>query len=114
MDADAHDEIETLEARIEALSEAIERCRKISLVAKLTIAAGAIWLGLLLIGIVTFAPYALVAALAAMIGGTVLVGSNSTTWEQTQTALQSAEALRAELIERMQLRVIGENKQTVH
>ncbi len=35
-DDDFHDEIAQLEARSEALTESIERCRKISLAAKLT------------------------------------------------------------------------------
>jgi len=102
------DDIEQLEGRIEALAQSIERCRKISVAAKLTIAGGTIWLALLLLGLVMFEPYQLIAALAAIIGGIVLVGSNSTTWQQTQAALQKTEMLRAELIERMQLRVVGD------
>ena len=43
-DDDFRDQIAQLEARSEALAESIERCRKISLAAKLTIAAGAIWI----------------------------------------------------------------------
>jgi hypothetical protein len=114
MDEDAADDIDHLEARIEALAGAIERCRKISLAAKLTIAAGAIWLGLLLTGLTAFAPYALVAALAAIIGGIVLVGSNATTWEETAAALEQAEAMRADLIGHMQMRLVGEDTPTTH
>ena len=50
-DDDFHDEIAQLEARSEALAEGIERCRKISLAAKLAIAAGAIWIVLVLLGV---------------------------------------------------------------
>ena len=100
------DDIAELEARIEALSESIERCRKISLASKLAIAAGAGWLALLIVGLVAFAPYELVAALAAVLGGIVLLGSNSTTWTQAETALDQAEAMRAALIGRMDLRLV--------
>jgi hypothetical protein len=114
MDEDLPADIEDLEAHIEALAESIERCRKISFASKLLIGAGTLWLCLLLIGLVTFAPYALVAALAAIIGGIVLVGSNATTWEQTQAALRRAEAQRAEMIAHMPLRVVGGDTQTLH
>ena len=100
------DDIAELEARIEALSESIERCRKISLASRLAIAAGAAWLALLIVGLVAFAPYELVAALAAVLGGIVLLGSNSTTWTQAETALDQAEAMRADLIGRMDLRLV--------
>jgi len=110
---DAHDDMDELEARIEALAASIERCRKISLAAKLIIAAGGAWLVMLLLGIVDFAPYALVASLAAIIGGIVLVGSNSTTWKQTEAALRRTEAARAALIDELRLRVI-EDAPTLH
>lgn len=109
-----HDDIEALEARIEGLNESIERCRKISLAAKLAIAGGAFWLGLLLVGLVAFAPYALVASLAAIIGGIVLVGSNASTWDETQAALQRAQTARAELIGHIEMRLVGEEHPTVH
>ena len=109
-DDDFRDEITQLEARSEALTESIERCRKISLAAKLTIAAGAIWIVLVLLGVIAFSPDTVIAALAAVIGGTVLLGSNSTTWTQTDAALQAAEAMRADLIGRMELPVVGEER----
>ena len=43
-DGDLHDEILRLEAQIEQLTEAIERCRKAILVSKVAIAAGGLWL----------------------------------------------------------------------
>lgn len=108
MDDDFRDEIAQLEARGEALAESIERCRKFSLAAKLTIAAGAIWIVLAMLSVVAYTPETTIAALAAMIIGTVLLGSNSTTWTQAETALREAEAMRADLIGRMELRVVGE------
>jgi hypothetical protein len=114
MDDDIRDEIAQLEARIEALAESIERCRKISLAAKLAIAAGAIWLALVLIAAIPFAPATFFAALAAVIGGIVLLGSNSTTWAQTDTALQAADAMRAGLIGRIELHVVEDSTPTLH
>lgn len=113
-DDESRDEIAQLEARSEALAEAIERCRKFSLAAKLTIAAGAIWIALAMLAVISYTPETTIAAIAAMIIGVVLLGSNATTWTQTETALHAAEASRAELIERMDMRVVGEQKPTLH
>jgi hypothetical protein len=108
--SDPHDDIETLEARIESLSESIERCRKIGLVAKLAVAAGFVWLGLLLIGVTSFAPTGFIVAIIAVIGGTVLFGSNSSTQKEHEAALREAETLRTELIESLELRPVGEHR----
>jgi hypothetical protein len=110
---DVRDEIAQLEERIEALTEAIERCAKISLAAKLAIAAGAIWIVLVLLWVPYF-PGTVIAALAAMIGGTVLLGSNATTWEQTETALHAAGKARADLIGQIPMRAVGEDSRTIH
>ena len=112
-DDDFRDEIAQLEARSEALTESIERCRKISLAAKLTIAAGAIWIVLVLLGVIAFSPGTIIAAMAAVLGGIVLLGSNATTWTQADAALHEAEAMRADLIGRMELRVV-EERPTIH
>jgi len=113
-DSDFRDEIAQLEARSEALAESIERCVKISLAAKLTIAAGAIWIVLVLLGVIPFFPGTIIAALAAVIGGTVLLGSNATTWTQAEADLRAAETTRADLIGRMELHVVGEESRTIH
>jgi hypothetical protein len=114
MDEDATPtDIARIEAHIEALHDAIARCRKLVLTAKVLIGAGAAWLAFTLFGLVDFVPFMLIAALAAVIGGIVLAGSNSTTWQQTEARLHNSEALRAETIERMEMRVVEESK-TVH
>ncbi len=113
-DDDFRDEIAQLEARSEALTESIARCGKISLAAKLSIAAGAIWIVLVLLGVIPFFPGTIIAALAAVIGGTVLLGSNATTWTQAEADLRAAEATRADLIGRMQLPVVGEERPTLN
>ncbi len=114
VDDDAHDAIEKLEARIEALGETIERCGKISLAAKFAVAASAVWMVLVLLTIVPFDPATFIAAMAIAIGGVVLLGSNATTWAQTEAELQRTQAQRADLIERMHLSVIGESTPTLH
>src|SRR5882762_9019662 len=77
-DGDLPAQISRLEARIDGLAETLERCRKIALVSKAAIAAGAI----------------------------VVFGSNRSTSEQTAAGMRAAEALRAELIGRLELRVV--------
>ena len=107
---DSHDDIARVEDRIEALAEAIERCRKISFAARIAIGAGAIWLALTLLGLVTFVPYLAVASLAAVIGGVVLLGSNATTWAQHQESLRDSEAMRAGMIGNLEMRVVEERR----
>ena len=114
MDEDFHDEIARLEARSEAQAESIERCRKFSLTAKFTIAAGAVWIALAMLSVISNTPETTLAAIAAMIIGIVLLGSNSTTWTQADAALRETEAMRADLIGRMKLHVVGEDKPTLH
>src|SRR5262249_24481428 len=61
-----------IEAHIEELTDIIERCRKIILISKVAIAAGAILVLATIIGAVGFNPTVLIGAIAAVIGGTVL------------------------------------------
>jgi len=103
-----------IEQRIEQLSIALERCRKISLGSKSAIAAGACWIGLTLIELVRYEPSATLGALAAVIGGVVLLGSNATTWGELDAERRKAEAQRDVLIGRLPLRVVGEAPVTRH
>jgi hypothetical protein len=111
---DIHADIARIEVRIEELGEAIERCRKLALAAKIAIGAGAAWIVLTLAWVIPYVPYMTVAALAAVIGGVVLAGSNSTTWKQTEAALAASEAMRADMIEHLQLRVVDEGVRRIH
>ena len=97
-EGNVHDQMAQLETRIESLTESIARCRKIAVGAKIAIAGGAIWFALLLFWIVRFDATAFVAALTAVLGGIVLLGSNATTWAQTEVDLHAAEGARADLI----------------
>ena len=114
MDDETHDDIALLEARIAELGEAIERCRKLALAAKIAIGAGGAWIVLTLLGLLPFYPSLMLAALAGVIGGIVLAGSNSTTWTQTETDLHKSEALRAELIGRLEMRVVNGAPRSLH
>jgi hypothetical protein len=107
-DGDPREQIAHLEAHIDELAEAMERCRKIILASKVAIAGGGIWMLAVVLGIVGFDPLAMVAALAAVIGGTVLFGSNTTTAKEISASVTEAEALRAKLIAGLELRVVGD------
>jgi hypothetical protein len=107
-DADPRDQIARLEARLEKLADAMARCRKIKLISQVAIAGGAIWMAAATIGIIGFDPVAMMAAIAAVIGGTVMYGSNTTTSQEIDAAIKDAEADRAALISGLKLRVVGE------
>lgn len=113
-DEPSADDIALVEARIEKLTESIERCRKIALAAKIMAGAGAAWTALALLGIVDFTPSLFIIGLAAMIGGAVLLGSNKTTWTQMEAAKRASEALRAEMIGRLDLRMVGGDGAQLH
>ena len=51
---------------------------------------------------------AMVGATAAVIGGTVVLGSNTSTSKQASAEVKADEALRAELIGKINLRLVGE------
>jgi uncharacterized membrane protein YfcA len=111
---DLRDDIAQLEQRIEALRDRRERCRKIALAAKIAIVAGAVVGALTLLTVLRFYPSAFFGAVAAMIGGAVLLGSNKTTWEQTEEELSKAEALRDRFIGSIRMKVVGDEHPTVH
>jgi hypothetical protein len=113
-DAGLRDDITHLEDRIEALRVSIERCRKISVAAKIAIAGGLIWMLLALIALAPSTPVSFFTGLAAVLGGIVLLGSNKTTWEQTEAALQQAQLMRSQLIGNIPLRLVADEKPTLH
>jgi hypothetical protein len=112
--SDVRDEIARLEERVEALAVSIERCRKVSLAAKIAILVGGAWLALTLLALVTFTPSLFFGAIAAAIGGVVLLGSNATTWNETAAALKQAEAARVTLIGSIDLTVVDDGVKRLH
>lgn len=106
------DEIAQLEARIENLAAKLENCRKVSVAARITVGAGIAFFLAGLIGFFRFDITVLLTALTAVIGGLVLLGSNSSTANETADEMTKAEAERAALISSIGLRVVGGN--TLH
>jgi hypothetical protein len=105
-ESDPRDEIARLEAQIEALADSAERCRKIILFSKAAIAVGVVLMLVVVLAPIRLDPTVLVVAIAAVIGGIVGLGSNVRTLQQMAAAMQSAEALRAELIDGLAPRAV--------
>ena len=106
------DEIARLEARIEGLAAKLENCRKVSVVARVAVGAG---IAIFLAGIVGFLRFDITVMLTSVtlvIGGLVLLGSNSSTANETADEMAKAEAERAALIGSIGLRLVGGN--TLH
>lgn len=102
------DDISLIEARIEELAEISERCRKIILASKAAIAGGvALLLGVVL-GLFGPSQVALIGSIAMMLGGIVSLGSNVSTLRQTLAAMDAAEARRSDLINGLDLRMVGD------
>jgi hypothetical protein len=102
------DDIALLEARLEELAEAAERCRKIILGSQAAIAVGAVLLLCVMFGLFG-STEVFFGSIAAVLGGIVSLGSNVSTLRQTTDAINAAEALRSELIGRIELRVVDDS-----
>ena len=105
---DLRKEILRLEAEIDELTGVIERSRKLGLIANIAIVAGTMWLLASTVGAISFDPVTLIGAIAAVIGGIVVFGSNTSTSKQAAARIKAAEARRAELIGMIDLRPVGE------
>lgn len=109
-DGDVRGEITRLEARLEQLAEFLARCRKFRLASQIAMAGGGLWLVAAMIGLVGLDPVAVMVAIAGVIGGTVMYGSNATTTEQFEAEMKETEAKRLALIGALDLRVVGAGK----
>jgi hypothetical protein len=107
---DLRDQISRIEDDIEELAKALDGCRKAMLLSKVAISAGGIWILAYLIGALGFDATAMIGAIAAVIGGVVVFGSNLTTSKQTTAAIKAAETHRAELIDMMEIRTVGASR----
>ena len=112
-DGDPHDEIVRLEAQIEELAARIENCRKFILAARIVIAAGIVVLIAMLFGAIRFDPAVMVGAVAAVLGGIVIFGSNNSTRNEAAQELATIESRRAALIGQIVLRVVPDTR-TLH
>jgi hypothetical protein len=104
--ADPHDEIVRLEEHIEELVAKIESCRKFILASRIAVAGGGVVLAAMPLGALRFDPAVMAAAVAALLGGIVVWGSNDSTAKEAANELASAESDRSALIEKMDLSVI--------
>jgi hypothetical protein len=111
---DPREEIAQLEVRIEELAEALERCRKLALAAKIAVVFGALLIAATLFGVLAFTPMAMVGGVAALLGGIVLYGSNASTSDELTKSLRNAEARRAALIGRLDIRLVHDAPPTLH
>ncbi|MEK9285130.1 MULTISPECIES: hypothetical protein [unclassified Bradyrhizobium] len=105
---DPLDEISEIEARIEALAEIAERCRKFILASKIAIGGGAALLLITILGLLGAGQVAALGSIALVLGGIVSLGSNISTLRQTDAAISAAEMRRLELIGRIDLRLVAD------
>jgi predicted benzoate:H+ symporter BenE len=103
---DLHQQIADLEADIDALSDAAERCRKSMIVARLAVIAGVLLVGASLSGFVRTDALILVIGIAATLAGIGLLGSSRGSLEHIIDKIRTSEARRDELIDGMNLRTV--------
>jgi hypothetical protein len=103
---DPTDEIARIEARLEELAEAADRCRKFILASKAAIGGGATLLLVAMIGLL--GSTAALGSIALILGGIVSLGSNVSTLRQTEEAIGAAEMQRSDLISQIDLRVVAD------
>src|ERR1700726_3967654 len=107
-DIDPHAEIERLEAQIEELSARIENCRKFILAGRIAAGVGGVLLAALLLGAVRFDLQLMMLAMAALLGGIVVWGSNGSTAKEAGNELAPPGANRKAVIGLIDLRVVAE------
>jgi hypothetical protein len=112
-DVDPHKEIVRLEAQIEVLAGRVENCRKFILAGRIAAAVGGVLLVALLLGAIRFDLQLMMLAMAALLGGIVVWGSNGSTAKEAENELAAAEANRKALIGMIDLRVVAE-RPTLH
>ena len=103
---DLHQQIAELEAEIEELLGAAERCRKFTAAARVAIAAGGLLLLAVMLGLFRREPVTFIAALVAVLGGSILLGSNKSTLEEITATIKAHEARRARLINELGLHIV--------
>ena len=106
-DDDLRDQIACIEADIDKLAKTLDGCRKAMLLSKAAIVAGGILMLAYLLGAIRLDSVTMIGAMAVVIGGVVVFGSNSSTSKQTTVAMKAAETQRAKLIDMIDLRAVG-------
>ena len=95
---DPHEEIVHLEEQIDELAAKIESCRKFILASRIAVAGGGVVLAAMLVGAIRSDLGLMAAAVASLLGGIVVWGSNSSTAKEAAKELAAAESERAALI----------------
>jgi cell division septum initiation protein DivIVA len=103
---DLHQQIADLEAEIDALSDAAERCRKSMIVARAAVVAGILVFGASLFGLIRSDAIILVVGIAVTIAGIGFFGSSRGTLDQLAEKIRVREARRTEMIDAMDLRTV--------
>ena len=104
---DPHEEIVRLEEHIEELAAKIEGCRKFILASRIAVGGGGLVLAAMLLSAIRSDLGLMAAAIASLLGGIVVWGSNSSTAKEAAKELAAAESKRAALIAHINPRVIS-------
>lgn len=104
---DASADISLIEARLEYLAGVSERCRKFILFSKWAIGGGVALLLAMMFGLLAGNQVVAIGSVAAVLGGIVSLGSNTSTLQQTADAIGAAERRRSEMIGQIDLKVVG-------
>jgi hypothetical protein len=99
------DDIADIEDEIDALADSAERCRKIMVVAKLAVAAGALAVAVCLLGVVRADAVTLLLGASAILGGVAVFGSHRSTLHDLRARIAARETHRNALIDAMDLPV---------
>ena len=102
------DEIVRLEEQIDGLADTIESCRKFILAGWIAAVGGSVGLIAILVDAIQFDLSLMAIAMAAVLGGIVVAGSNHSTAKEATRELTAAEAKRTALIEQIDLRVVSD------
>ena len=103
---DLHQQIADLEAEIDTLSDAAERCRKSMIVAKAAMVAGTLLFGASLLRLIRSDAIVLVVGIAVTIAGIGFFGSSRGSLDQMAEKIRVREARRTEMIDGMDLQTV--------
>jgi hypothetical protein len=106
---DHRSEIVRLEEQIDHLDAKIENCRKFILSGRIAVASGGSVLIAIVAGAIRFDPAAMGLAIAAVLGGIAVAGSNRSTAKEAADELSAAEAERSALIGKLELRPVHDH-----